>query len=129
MKSLLYRVYNALPLFVRKIIDSVIFVFLVKPVLAVVGFFKKDRPNLKKYFKILFFIYCAGAFVFSILGLSFYFDGLHQASALLSLTTLYRIEFIVLSTMLAGFVFYGKYRFDLIEIKGGKNVSYNKKNV
>lgn len=129
MKSVLYGVYNALPVFVRKIIDSVIFVFLVKPFMSVVGFVKKDRRDLKKYLKILFFIYFVGFFVFSMLGVSFYFDGLHQSSAWLSLTTLYRLEFIVLSTMLAGFVFYGKNRFDLSEIKGGKNVSYNKKNV
>ncbi|XVO79866.1 hypothetical protein ACQ9ZH_20970 [Pseudomonas chlororaphis] len=131
LKLAMYSIYNSLPLVVRKVIDVVVvvpYVLYLRSINSVRKFLTKKRPNLKSFLQIHLKVYLFSFVVFSFLGLSFYLDGIHGASSWLSLTTLYRLDFVFLSLLLTSFIFYGKNNFSFEEKKkGGKNGSYYKK--
>ena len=131
IKLAIYALYNSFPLFARKCIDAVFvvsYMFLLRKINSTKSYITKDRPNLKRFSKIHLMVNLVALAVCCVMGLSFYFDGIHEKSGWLSLTTLYRPEFIFLSLFLTSCIYYGKHNFNLEEKKkGGANGSYYKK--
>lgn len=132
IKKYSYSLYNMLPVFIRKVLYAFYFSLFHKYAVKISALCTKDRSGFKAYFKTLLKIHVIGFAVFAVAGFAFYLDGVHKSSALVSLTSNMRIEFIIFSLMLAACIHYSKYHLKLtIEDKafkkGGKYVSYNKK--
>lgn len=131
-KSALYKIYNSLPVFLRKFLYAIYFAVFHKLVVQKQTQVKKNASGFKAFSLTLLKINLVGFVIFAIAGLAFYLDGVHQSSALISLTSNFRVEFILISFMLASCIHYSKRHFklniqDTKSHKGGKYVSYNKK--
>jgi hypothetical protein len=129
--ELFYKAYNMLPEFLRKVIYAVFFL-VVSPFILLSSrlkqlFFKLTNKTVREFAGIYLKVNAWLFLLFVILGLSFYFDGLHQKSLLPTLLSNLRIEVILIALFISSSIYYSRKYFNMPYSKGVSNGSYTKK--